>query len=101
MSRRICGLLREAIHFQRATQPLAGMLEALKDGFDTYGVDDELLHHLRDVEVGRRLSHPLRDLQTTELDLSAAASTQDGSPSSATATWSARRTATRHCSFVG
>lgn len=50
VSRRIYGLLREAIHFQRATQPLAGMLGALEDGFDKYDVDEELRHHLRDVE---------------------------------------------------
>ncbi len=50
VSRRIYALLREVIQFQRATQPLAGMLDALKEGFEKYGVDDELRHHLRDVE---------------------------------------------------
>lgn len=50
VSRRIYALLREVIQFQRATQPLAAMLDALKDGFEKYDVEDELRHHLRDVE---------------------------------------------------
>lgn len=50
VSRRIYELLREVIEFQRATQPLTHMLGLLKDGFDKYGVDEELRRYLRDVE---------------------------------------------------
>ncbi len=49
VSRRIYALSREVIEFQRATQPLTGMLEALQKGFDKYNVDVELHRHLRDV----------------------------------------------------
>ncbi|TFC12428.1 magnesium and cobalt transport protein CorA [Cryobacterium algoritolerans] len=55
VSRRIYALSREVIEFQRATQPLVGVLEALQRGFDKYSVDVELHHHLRDV-----LDHTLR-----------------------------------------
>ena len=49
VARRIYELFREVIEFQRATQPLSGMLEALARGFDKYGVDLELQRNLRDV----------------------------------------------------
>ncbi|WP_447924653.1 magnesium and cobalt transport protein CorA [Georgenia muralis] len=49
VSRRIYSLFREVIEFQRATQPLVGMVEALQGGFDKYGVHDELQRRLRDV----------------------------------------------------
>ena len=39
VSRRIYELFREVIEFQRATQPLLGMLGSLQRGFDKYGVD--------------------------------------------------------------
>jgi len=55
VSRRIYDLSREVIDFQRATQPLAGMLEALRRGSDKYEVDLELQRYLRDV-----LDHVLR-----------------------------------------
>jgi magnesium transporter len=55
VSRRIYDLSREVIDFQRATQPLAGMLEALRRGSDKYAVDLELQRYLRDV-----LDHVLR-----------------------------------------
>jgi magnesium transporter len=55
VARRIYDLSREVIEFQRATQPLIGMLEALKRGFTKYNVDVELQHHLDDV-----LDHALR-----------------------------------------
>jgi len=55
VSRRIYDLSREVIDFQRATQPLAGMLEALRRGYDKYEVDLELQRYLRDV-----LDHVLR-----------------------------------------
>src|SRR6266540_3208447 len=49
VSRRIYELSREVIEFQRATRPLVGMLEALRGGFEKYGVDEELQRSLRDV----------------------------------------------------
>ncbi|MCI4656784.1 magnesium and cobalt transport protein CorA [Cryobacterium algoricola] len=55
VARRIYDLSREVIEFQRATQPLIGMLEALKRGFAKYNVEAELHHHLDDV-----LDHVLR-----------------------------------------
>ena len=55
VARRIYELSREVIEFQRATQPLITMLEALKRGFTKYNVDVELQHHLDDV-----LDHALR-----------------------------------------
>lgn len=50
VSRRIYELSREVIEFQRASQPLLGMLESLRAGFDKYGIDEELQRYLRDVE---------------------------------------------------
>ncbi|PXA68431.1 magnesium and cobalt transport protein CorA [Cryobacterium arcticum] len=55
VSRRIYALSREVIEFQRATQPLIGMLEQLQEGFEKHGVDLELHRHLRDV-----LDHTIR-----------------------------------------
>ncbi|WP_130179194.1 magnesium and cobalt transport protein CorA [Cryobacterium sp. SO1] len=55
VSRRIYALSREVIEFQRATQPLIGMLESLREGFEKHGVDVELHRHLRDV-----LDHTIR-----------------------------------------
>ncbi|HEY5882230.1 MAG TPA: magnesium and cobalt transport protein CorA [Nakamurella sp.] len=49
VARRIYELFREVIEFQRATQPLPGMLAALTRGFEKYGVDAELQRYLRDV----------------------------------------------------
>ncbi|MEX0791041.1 MAG: magnesium and cobalt transport protein CorA [Actinomycetota bacterium] len=49
VSRRIYQLSREVIEFQRASQPLVAMLQALGGGFDKYGIDDELQRYLRDV----------------------------------------------------
>jgi magnesium transporter len=49
VSRRIYELSREVMAFQRATHPLLVMLDGLEQGFDTYGVDVELRHRLRDV----------------------------------------------------
>ncbi|ALX65888.1 magnesium and cobalt transport protein CorA [Microbacterium sp. XT11] len=54
-TQRIYELGREVIDFQRATQPLAGMLEALLRGSEKYSVDEELQRYLRDV-----LDHTLR-----------------------------------------
>jgi magnesium transporter len=50
VSRRIYELSREVIEFQRATQPLLGILRALAAGFVKYGTSDELQRLLRDVE---------------------------------------------------
>jgi magnesium transporter len=55
VSRRIYALSREVIEFQRATQPLVSMFEAMQRGFDKYNVDLELHRRLRDV-----LDHTLR-----------------------------------------
>ncbi|TFC84303.1 magnesium and cobalt transport protein CorA [Cryobacterium sp. TMT1-21] len=55
VARRIYDLSREVIEFQRATQPLVGMLEALQKGFGKYAAPTELQHYLRDV-----LDHTLR-----------------------------------------
>ncbi|MEW1974139.1 MULTISPECIES: magnesium/cobalt transporter CorA [Microbacterium] len=52
---RIYKLAREVIDFQRATQPLPGMLEALQRGSEKYQVEVELQQYLRDV-----LDHTLR-----------------------------------------
>lgn len=49
VSRRIYELSREVIEFQRATQPLLGMLAALEAGFSKYGTSEELQRYLRDV----------------------------------------------------
>jgi len=54
-TQRIYDLGREVIDFQRATQPLSGMLEALLRGSDKYRVSEELQRYLRDV-----LDHTLR-----------------------------------------
>ena len=55
LTQRIYELAREVIHFQRATEPLRDMLQALLRGADKYGVDIELQRSLRDV-----LDHVLR-----------------------------------------
>ncbi|GEC76027.1 magnesium/cobalt transporter CorA [Microbacterium maritypicum] len=54
-TQRIYDLSREVIDFQRATQPLSGMLEALLRGSGKYQVTEELQRYLRDV-----LDHTLR-----------------------------------------
>ena len=48
-TQRIYDLSREVIDFQRATQPLAGMLDGLLRGSEKYQVDEELQRYLRDV----------------------------------------------------
>ncbi|MEU0048842.1 magnesium and cobalt transport protein CorA [Streptomyces sp. NPDC006309] len=49
VSRRIYGLSREMVEFQRATRPLVGMLHGLMAGFAKYETDEELQRYLRDV----------------------------------------------------
>ena len=48
-SRRIYGLSREVIQFQRAARPLLGVLDALADGAGSVDTDEELHRYLRDV----------------------------------------------------
>ncbi|PZA20586.1 magnesium and cobalt transport protein CorA, partial [Modestobacter versicolor] len=48
-SRRIYELSQEVVDFQRAAQPLTGILAAISAGFEKYGVDEELRSYLRDV----------------------------------------------------
>jgi magnesium transporter len=50
VSRRIYELSQEVLEFQRAAQPLTGILAAIAAGFDKYGVDEDLRSYLRDVE---------------------------------------------------
>ncbi|HEX2297226.1 MAG TPA: CorA family divalent cation transporter, partial [Pseudonocardiaceae bacterium] len=50
VSRRIYQLSSEVIEFQRACEPLLGVLETLVNGFDEYRVDVELKRQLRDVQ---------------------------------------------------
>ncbi len=61
VSRRIYELSREVIEFQRATQPLVGMLSALEEGFEKYSVDLELQRSLRDVN-----DHALRIVERAD-----------------------------------
>ena len=49
VSRRIYELSQEVVDFQRAAQPLTGILAAITAGFEKYGVDEELRSSLRDV----------------------------------------------------
>ncbi|WP_309066091.1 magnesium/cobalt transporter CorA [Microbacterium sp.] len=48
-TQRIYKLAREVIDFQRAAQPLSGIVEALLRGGAKYAVDEELQRYLRDV----------------------------------------------------
>jgi magnesium transporter len=50
VSRRIYELAGEAMAFQRATQPLVGMLTALAAAYEKYDVHVELQRNLRDVQ---------------------------------------------------
>ena len=61
VSRRIYELARETMAFQRATQPLIGMLGALEAGFQKYHVDVELQRHLRDV-----LDHAIKTVERAD-----------------------------------
>ncbi len=49
LTRRIYDLSSEVIGFQRAVQPLVGIVSALRRGGDKYGVDVDLSHQLGDV----------------------------------------------------
>lgn len=61
VSRRIYALSREVIEFQRATQPLIGILESLQEAFEKHHVDVELHRHLRDV-----LDHTIRVVERVD-----------------------------------
>jgi magnesium transporter len=77
VSRRIYELSREVIDFQRAANPLPGMLAALSAGFDKYGIDEELRRYLRDVadhvtQINERVDgfrQLLRDMLTVNATL--------------------------------
>jgi magnesium transporter len=49
VSRRIYELSQEVVEFQRAVNPLLGIIAGIRAGFDKYGVDEELRSYLRDV----------------------------------------------------
>ena len=49
VSRRIYELSQEVLEFQRAVNPLTGIVAGISAGFDKYGVDEELRSYLRDV----------------------------------------------------
>lgn len=49
ISRRIFGLSREVIDFQRAVEPLTLMLERLQEQAANFGIDREVAHGFRDV----------------------------------------------------
>ncbi|MGY1651746.1 magnesium and cobalt transport protein CorA [Geodermatophilus sp. SYSU D01119] len=77
VSRRIYELSQEVLEFQRAAQPLTGILAAITAGFDKYGVDEELRSYLRDVadhvtQVTERIEAfrlQLRDILTVNATL--------------------------------
>src|SRR4051812_2900176 len=77
VSRRIYELSQEVLDFQRACQPLTGILAAITAGFDKYGVDEELRSYLRDVadhvmQVNERVEAfrlQLRDILTVNATL--------------------------------
>src|ERR671929_1731159 len=77
VSPRIYELSQEVLDFQRACQPLTGLLAAITAGFDKYGVDEELRSYLRDVAdhvvgVNERVENfrvQLRDILTVNATL--------------------------------
>jgi magnesium transporter len=77
VSRRIYELSQEVLEFQRAAQPLTGILAGIMAGFDKYGVDEELRSYLRDVadhvvQVNERVEGfrlQLRDILTVNATL--------------------------------
>ncbi|MGY1748884.1 magnesium/cobalt transporter CorA [Modestobacter sp. SYSU DS0511] len=77
VSRRIYELSQEVVDFQRACQPLTGILAAITAGFEKYGVDEELRSYLRDVadhvtQVNERIEGfrlQLRDILTVNATL--------------------------------
>lgn len=77
VSRRIYELSREVIDFQRAAQPLIGIIEQISSGFDKYSIAVDLQQYLRDVadhvaHVNERIEEfrtLLRDILTVNATL--------------------------------
>jgi magnesium transporter len=77
VSRRIYELSQEVVDFQRAAQPLTGILAAITAGFEKYGVGEDLQSYLRDVadhvtQVNERVEGfrlQLRDILTVNATL--------------------------------
>ena len=77
VSRRIYELSREVIDFQRAAQPLIGILDQISSGFDKYSITVDLQQYLRDVadhvaHVNERIDEfriLLRDILTVNATL--------------------------------
>lgn len=68
LTRRIYDLSSEVIGFQRAVQPLLGIVEALQRGGVKHGVDLDLSHHLGDVLDHVRRAGERADVFRTLLD---------------------------------
>jgi magnesium transporter len=77
VSRRIYELSREVIDFQRAAQPLIGIIDQISSGFDKYSIAVDLQQYLRDVadhvaHVNERIEEfrtLLRDILTVNATL--------------------------------
>jgi magnesium transporter len=77
VSRRIYELSREVIDFQRAAQPLIGIIDQISNGFDKYSIAADLQQYLRDVadhvtHVNERIEEfrtLLRDILTVNATL--------------------------------
>jgi magnesium transporter len=77
VSRRIYELSREVIDFQRAAQPLIGILDQISSGFSKYSITEDLQQYLRDVadhvaHVNERIDEfriLLRDILTVNATL--------------------------------
>jgi len=85
VSRRIYELSREVIDFQRAAQPLIGILDQISSGFDKYSIAADLQQYLRDVadhvtHVNERIDEfriLLRDILTVNATLVAQRQNED------------------------
>jgi len=85
VSRRIYELSREVIDFQRAAQPLTGILDQISSGFDKYSIAADLQQYLRDVadhvtHVNERIDEfrtLLRDILTVNATLVAQRQNED------------------------
>jgi len=85
VSRRIYELSREVIDFQRAAQPLIGIVDQISSGFDKYDIAVDLRQYLRDVadhvaHVNERIDEfriLLRDILTVNATLVAQRQNED------------------------
>ncbi|WP_411700319.1 magnesium and cobalt transport protein CorA [Conyzicola sp.] len=85
VSRRIYELSREVIDFQRAAQPLIGIVDQISNGFDKYSIAEDLQQYLRDVadhvtHVNERIEEfrtLLRDILTVNATLVAQRQNED------------------------